>query len=43
MITALLAFVITGCGNSGEVVLDDNYLIVEEPFAIPICALFIAK
>jgi len=39
MITALLAFVITGCGNSGEVVLDDNYLIVEEPFAIPICAL----
>lgn len=38
MIMAILAICITGCGISKEVVLDSDYPIVEEPFAIPISA-----
>lgn len=39
LIIAILAVGTTGCSSSKEVVLDDNYPIVEEPFAIPISAL----
>lgn len=39
ILIAALIIGISGCGSSKEVVLDESYLIVDEPFVIPIHAL----